>query len=287
VINVKAAVVEKEKDVMVYEVEEGYSVSVAEIPGDMNIEEFYKSTYECENVSIEQEDHVCAHSSPTRFDRFRAADKIISLDDGDISEGGDRRITIFYGRVAETERWEVAAIKYNSSDWYDFEAREHCKRSGGIAFRTCQINTSERVSVIDQKVEDTDKDGDGVVVKSVRKSDDERRLVYGVVLEPGEVDLQGDFETPEEIEKAAHRFMIKMWENERPSLIGAEHKEPIPTAVPVESYIAQEDVEFPLGMVKKGSWVVVSYIPDEAYFNKIKSGEYTGYSIQGKGRRRS
>ena len=125
----------------------------------------------------------------------------------------------------------------------------------------------------------------------IAKADKKKQLVYGVVLAPYEVDSWLDYERPEEIEKAAHVYLIRMWEGQRPAMVGKEHKEPI-EAIPVESYIAPVDFWYPGTpqteeyKVKAGSWVLVTYIKDKAEFNKVLSGKYGGYSVQGLGRRK-
>lgn len=125
----------------------------------------------------------------------------------------------------------------------------------------------------------------------ITKADKKKQLVYGVVLAPFEVDSWLDYERPEEIEKAAHIYLIRMWEGQKPAMVGKEHKEPI-EAIPVESYIAPVDFWYPgtpqteAYRVKAGSWVLVTYIKDKAEFNKVLEGKYKGYSVQGLGRRR-
>ena len=125
----------------------------------------------------------------------------------------------------------------------------------------------------------------------ITKADKKKQLVYGVVLAPYEVDSWPDYERPEEIEKAAHIYLLRMWEGQKPAMVGKEHKKPI-EAIPVESFIAPVDFWYPGTpqteeyKVKAGSWVLVTYIKDKAEFNKILEGEYRGYSVQGLGRRK-
>lgn len=116
----------------------------------------------------------------------------------------------------------------------------------------------------------------------VFKADDEKQIVYGVVLAPNEEDLQGDWMTPEEIEKTAHFFMM----NGR--TIGKAHETKC-LAVPVESYIAPIDIPFDgqygEQIVKKGSWVLGVKVLDPTEWQKVKDGEYTGFSVGGWGQR--
>ena len=110
-----------------------------------------------------------------------------------------------------------------------------------------------------------------------------RQLVYCVVLEPHTFDSQGDTMTPEEIEKAAHRYLTKS------RVIGSEHGGAI-NAVPVESFIAPQDLVYEDGTfgsqrVAKGSWVIGIHIPDLKEWQKVLDGEYTGVSVGGFGLR--
>lgn len=114
------------------------------------------------------------------------------------------------------------------------------------------------------------------------KADNEKQVVYGVVLEPNDVDLQEDWMKPEEIEKTAHFFMM----NGR--TIGKSH-ETVCKAIPVESYIAPVDFackgQYGDQTVKKGSWVIGVKVLDPSEWEKVKSGEYTGFSVGGWGKR--
>jgi len=112
-----------------------------------------------------------------------------------------------------------------------------------------------------------------------RKADDEKRLVYGVVMEPEEVDTQGDTTSAEEIELACHRFMLN---RQRLDLNHQREIEKQEAAI-VECYIAPVAMDFPGGTVKPGSWLMVTKIYDDEMWTKVKAGELGGYSIRGRG----
>ncbi len=107
------------------------------------------------------------------------------------------------------------------------------------------------------------------------KQDEEKRLVYGIVMEPDAVDSQGDQTSAEEIEKACHRFM------QNSQIIFSEHQQKEPDCYVVESYISPVDYAMGEQKVTKGSWVMVTYCGDEDIWNQVKKGELTGYSIRG------
>lgn len=122
----------------------------------------------------------------------------------------------------------------------------------------------------------------GRVVKeyyaTILKADEERQIVYGVVLEPDTPDSQGDVISADEIEKAAHRFLVKS------RVIGLRHSKKAPAEV-VESYIAPDDFEMGGQRVKKGSWMLGVHITDSGLWSAIKQGEYQSFSVGGFGTR--
>jgi len=109
----------------------------------------------------------------------------------------------------------------------------------------------------------------------IHKANDEKRVVCGVVLEPETVDAQGDIISDEEIEKAAHRFLLVCQK------IGEMHRKLNPKLKVVESYVAPQDFRINGATVKKGSWIMAIKIFDDGVWSKIKSGELTGFSIAG------
>jgi Putative phage serine protease XkdF len=102
-----------------------------------------------------------------------------------------------------------------------------------------------------------------------------QHLIYGVVLEPGLTDSQGDTVTPDEIQKAAHRFLI---DSRRHDIQHAEQQSAVDT---VESYIAPCDLVIEGEPVQKGAWVQVLKVNDPAIWHRVQSGELTGLSMGG------
>lgn len=113
------------------------------------------------------------------------------------------------------------------------------------------------------------------------KADEEKRLIYGIVLQPDIADKQNDTISVEEIEAGAHRFMIKS----RHMDLQHEKTLPLEAAVPVESYLAPVDFKMGDKPVAKGSWVLVTKIFDDEIWQQVKAGQINGYSIRGYGRR--
>lgn len=114
---------------------------------------------------------------------------------------------------------------------------------------------------------------------SIAKVDKERRLIYGVVLEPDEVDAHNDTIDKEVIESSAHEFLAKF---NRETELGVMHKMFGNIGVELaESYISPGDMTMGAKPVKQGSWVMVVKVVDDAIWKKVKAGEITGFSIGG------
>lgn len=116
-----------------------------------------------------------------------------------------------------------------------------------------------------------------ITAQFVAKSADQQ-VVYGVVSEPGVIDLQGDRLSESEIRKACHKFM------QTSQQINKEHEGPAKADI-IESYIAPVDFRCGGQHVRKGSWVLGVKVHDTGLWRAIKKGEITGFSIAGTGTR--
>ncbi len=111
---------------------------------------------------------------------------------------------------------------------------------------------------------------------SFRKSDDDKRLLYGVVYAPGEVDAHEDTMTAEEIEKAAHAFLAAGKTNR----VDKQHDENPDKGFVVESSILKgEHPDFPND--PEGTWYVVLKVTDDETWQQVKDGDLKGLSMQG------
>ena len=122
------------------------------------------------------------------------------------------------------------------------------------------------------------------------KMDTDRRQVFGwasVVEIDGKpiVDRQGDWITPDDIEKAAYEYVLKSRKG------GHQHKrdgdQPFHAADMIESFVVTPEKIEKMGLPKDtpvGWWVGYKVHDDEAW-SKVKKGEITGFSIHGKGKR--
>ena len=117
----------------------------------------------------------------------------------------------------------------------------------------------------------------GDTFAEILKVDDMRHTVQGVVLVPEVVDLQGDVISAEEIEKAAHEFMI--WSRETrlqhvPGFVSGLHV--------VESSLTPMDMTIEKQSLPKGTWIVKMRVDNEELWKMIVSGELTGFSVGGR-----
>lgn len=113
----------------------------------------------------------------------------------------------------------------------------------------------------------------------ISKADDEKQIVYGVVLEPEFVDEEGDIVSAEEIEKACHDYMKKS------RVVKFRHKNVLKSAHVVECYIAPQDLVFDGGNgtqdVTKGTWIVGVLIEDKDMWGDVKAKKLNGFSMGG------
>ncbi len=105
---------------------------------------------------------------------------------------------------------------------------------------------------------------------------DEKRMVYGIVYGPGQVDSQGEYAEKGEIEKAAYGFMKGL----RLLNVDAQHDFDPKAAFVAESWITKgADPLFP--DEPEGSWAVGIRVEDEALWASVKKGELAGLSMAG------
>jgi hypothetical protein len=111
---------------------------------------------------------------------------------------------------------------------------------------------------------------------SLSKIDDDKRIVYGIVYSPDEVDSQGDTATAEVIEKMSYSFM----RNLRLTKVDAQHDEKADEGFVCESWLIKSgDPVFP--MEKAGAWAVAIKVENEETWKLVKSGEIGGLSLAG------
>lgn len=112
-------------------------------------------------------------------------------------------------------------------------------------------------------------------LKKVKKSD-EKRMVYGIVYSPDEVDSQGEFANRTEIEKAAYDFMKGL----RLLNVDAQHDFDPKAAFVAESWLIK-GADSLFDDEPEGSWAVGIRVEDNALWENVKKGELAGISMAG------
>lgn len=112
-------------------------------------------------------------------------------------------------------------------------------------------------------------------LKKIKKSE-EKRMVYGIVYSPDQVDSQGEYASRAEIEKAAYGFMKGL----RLLNVDAQHDFDPKAAYVAESWLTKGlDPLFP--DEPEGSWAVGIRVEDNAIWENVKKGELAGISMAG------
>lgn len=152
------------------------------------------------------------------------------------------------------------------------------------SFRTITITDGVKAVIgkpKQTKRDDTEEEFEAKVrLLPIEKAEEEERIVFGVVLEPNEVDAQGDTISAEEIRQTAHEWLAK-YQNR-----GFMHRKLVNGKVRIyESYIAPANLTIGGQKVKKGTWLLMYHVPDDEIWQQIKSGKLTGFSMGGFARR--
>lgn len=126
------------------------------------------------------------------------------------------------------------------------------------------------------KVEALKQDRSNRIHVKIASVDEEKRVVYGVVIEPEVEDADGNWATEDEILDAAHRFALNGM------VLKHEHSQEIQDSLVVETYIAPVDMQIGDETVKSGTWIIGTKVFSDERWNMVKSGQYTGYSLGGR-----
>lgn len=123
----------------------------------------------------------------------------------------------------------------------------------------------------------------------IKKADEEQRLVFGwasvAVRVDGSqiIDHQGDVWEPEDLEEAAYQYVLHFRDAGEEHIPGLRKKAKL-----VESVVFTKEkmaaIGIPEGTVPEGWWIGFK-VHDEATWEKIKSGQYSMFSIEGTGMR--
>lgn len=108
------------------------------------------------------------------------------------------------------------------------------------------------------------------------KTDEAKKIVYGIVYTPNEIDAHGDFATEKEIEKACYNFMRKSKTN----AVDTQHDlDTNKDCFIGESWIVKaNDALFPQEV---GAWAVGIKVENDEIWKSVTCGEFSGISMYG------
>jgi len=111
---------------------------------------------------------------------------------------------------------------------------------------------------------------------TIKKLDEDQRMVFCIVYSPEEIDTQGDTASAEVIKEAAYNFMRCA----RTNNVDKQHDFIPDEGFVAESWIVKDnDAVFPEEAA--GSWAVGIKVENDETWNLIKSGDITGLSLAG------
>ncbi len=176
--------------------------------------------------------------------------------------------------------WTVADVERHNKGLSDKQKRQWVHVANGALQRclsegrdskTCEASAIKQANAVVSKKD---------VAMHFVKAHEKKQILYGVIFEPDFVDAHDEFIAEEDIEEAAHGYMIRL-QNEKGSMIKLSHQVEIDKAADIiESYIAPVDFQMGDQLVKKGTWVIAMKIWDKDLWEATKD-EISGLSAGG------
>ena len=193
-------------------------------------------------------EHACRLAKPIKGADF-------ARKNGEREHNG-KKYDVIYQRK-EDGSMQQQAYRYPKETWSAKEAEAHCSNHGGSF----------------EAAKDT-------AVKLL-KSNDEKQIVYGVIFEPDFFDSDDEYVLKDDIEDAAHAYLINLRKESGACHQKLSHGQEIDHATDiVESYIAPADFEINGELVKEGTWIVAMKIHDKELWKETKDS-ITGFSAGG------
>ena len=116
-------------------------------------------------------------------------------------------------------------------------------------------------------------DEETMTVIRIKQLNEDEQIAYGVVYEPGVLDTDGEFMTPEDVALMEERFRRKMQAGQ--DVIDRMHDNVPVDAEPLDSFVSDGTDGWP-----EGAWVLGIKVNDPAIWDDIKSGRLNGYSFE-------
>lgn len=108
--------------------------------------------------------------------------------------------------------------------------------------------------------------------------DTAKRICGGVVYKSNYRDAQGDYATPDEVEKASRNFMLSA------QRIKIEHRGRVRNIPVIESYFSEDRHKKGNGHLDRGDWFMSVYLGNSEnrdVWEAVKSGKLRGFSMSG------
>lgn len=109
----------------------------------------------------------------------------------------------------------------------------------------------------------------------IKKTDEDKHLVFGEFYPSGVPDSDGDFMSLAELEQTAHGLLL----NGKQRNVDVQHDGQHIDACVVQSWIQYE----PSTLYRLNSWVICVYVEDPAVWLAIRAGELNGFSMEASG----
>lgn len=208
-------------------------------------------------------------------------------------EGGKREVTplgdkgavvLKFEAVELQDRWQEFRDKGASWDYPSYQPHVSITYDGGDVDLSGVTPYEGPIHLGPEKFAELDEDwSDKVTEKfdggeavsrqvTIKRIDEEKRVVYGEVYAPYVLDTYGEFMTPDDIELMAHRFLRL----DLSTVIDTQHDNVPNGSFPVESFVAREGDP----IYTPGAWVLGVKVPDDGVWQAVKSGVLNGFSFQ-------
>ena len=194
------------------------------------------------------------------------------------------------GMIIHTHAIEGAASKrYRPIRHSPKEARKRVSKDSRFRINGVEVDleTLAKAWLAGQPVAEPEPEVSGNKVEKswlmeVIEKQEEKQIVFGVILRANTPDSQGDILTPDAIEDIAIKYMANQY-----GKADWLHQREIPRneAVLVQSFISPLDFEWNGVQVKKSDWLGGMWIPDKEKWQAVKKGQIKAFSIRGMGRR--
>ena len=192
-------------------------------------------------------EHACRLAEPIK-------DATFARKNGEREHAGKKYDVIYQRKDGAMEQ---QAFRYPKEAWSAEAARSHCANHGG------SFEASKDTAI------------------KMLKANDEKQIVYGIIFEPDFFDADDEYVTKEDIEDAAHDYMVNLRKSSDQCHQKLSHKQEIDEATDiVESYVAPVDFEMNDELVKEGTWIVAMKIYDKDLWDETKKS-VTGFSAGG------